>query len=56
MEFVTRHTEFTELTTPMLNEFVEKIAVHEVGKFSGKRIQKVSIWFPLFSRTEQMRR
>lgn len=26
---VKRHTDFTELSTPMLNEFIEKIIVHE---------------------------
>jgi hypothetical protein len=29
----------------MLNEFVEKIVVHEGDKPSGKRIQKVDIYF-----------
>jgi hypothetical protein len=45
MELVKRYTEFTELTTPMLNEFVEKIVVHEADKSSGKRTQKVDIHF-----------
>jgi hypothetical protein len=45
MELARRYTEFTELTTPMLNEFVEKIVVHEADKSSGKRIQKVDIHF-----------
>ena len=45
MELVRRYTEFTELTTPMLNEFVEKIVVHEADKSSGKRTQKVDIHF-----------
>jgi DNA invertase Pin-like site-specific DNA recombinase len=45
MELARRYTEFTELTTPMLNEFVEKIVVHEAERSSGKRIQKVDIFF-----------
>ena len=45
MELVKRYTEFTELTTPMLNEFVEKIVAHEADKSSGKRTQKVDIYF-----------
>jgi hypothetical protein len=45
MELVQRYTEFTKLTTPMLNEFVEKIVVHEADKSSGRRIQKVDIHF-----------
>jgi len=43
---VKRSTIFTELTTSMLNEFVEKIIVHEGNKLKGKdRIQKVDIHF-----------
>jgi hypothetical protein len=45
MGLVQRYTEFTELTTPMLNEFVEKIVVHEADRSSGKRTQKVDIHF-----------
>jgi DNA invertase Pin-like site-specific DNA recombinase len=45
MELVRRYTEFSELTTPMLNEFVEKIVVHEADKSSGKRIQRVDVHF-----------
>jgi hypothetical protein len=43
IEIVKRYTRFTELTTPMLNEFVEKIIVHEADKSSGRRVQKVDI-------------
>jgi len=43
---VKRSTIFTELTTSMLNEFVEKIIVHEGNQGKGKdRIQKVDIHF-----------
>jgi hypothetical protein len=45
MELVRHYTEFSELTTPMLNEFIEKIVVHEADKSSGKRVQKVDIHF-----------
>jgi hypothetical protein len=38
-----RYTTFDELTAPMLNEFVEKIFVHQADKSSGERIQKVDI-------------
>lgn len=41
---VNRHTDFTELTTPMINEFIEKILVHEADKSSGKRAQQVEIY------------
>ena len=29
IELVSRYTDFSELTTPMLNEFIEKVVVHE---------------------------
>ena len=35
IELVKRYTDFSELTTPMLNEFVEKILVHEADYSSG---------------------
>jgi DNA invertase Pin-like site-specific DNA recombinase len=44
IELVRRHETFDTLTTPMLNEFVEKILVHEADKSSGERIQKVDIY------------
>jgi len=43
MELVKKHTEFNEFTPLLLNEFVEKVVVHEADKSSGKRIQKVDI-------------
>ena len=46
MALVDRYTSFDELTTPMLNEFVEKVVVHEretVGRY--KRKQRVDIYF-----------
>ena len=46
MALVDRYTSFDELTTPMLNEFVEKVVVHErvsVGRY--KRKQRVDVYF-----------
>ena len=41
---VGRYTDFTELTTPMLNEFIEKVVVHE-GEGRGKaRRQRIDIY------------
>lgn len=41
-----KYTDLTELTTPMLNEFVEKVVVHEAVKTErGFRRQKVEIYF-----------
>ena len=42
---VRRYTSFDELTTPMLNEFIEKIVVYEADKSTGDRRQKVEIHF-----------
>jgi len=47
IEIVHRYTEIEELTTPMLNEFIDKIVVHEADKSSGQRMQKVEIYFNL---------
>ena len=44
MELVKRHTEFTELTPTLLNEFVEKVVVHEAVKIEGKRTMQVDIY------------
>jgi hypothetical protein len=43
IEIVSRYTEFEKLTVPMLNEFVEKVVVHEGEKFGFRRIQKMDI-------------
>ena len=43
IEIAKRYTEFDALTTAMLNEFVEKIIVHEADKSSGQREQQVDI-------------
>jgi DNA invertase Pin-like site-specific DNA recombinase len=41
---VRRHTDFTELTGAMLNEFVDKIIVHEGENRGYERTQKVEIY------------
>jgi hypothetical protein len=40
---VKRYTDFSELTTAMLNEFVEKVVVHEGDKRGNDRCQRVDI-------------
>ena len=42
---VKKYSDYSEITTTMLNEFVEKIVVHEADKSTGDRIQKVDIYF-----------
>jgi len=44
IELVKRYTDFTELTAPMIHEFIEKIIVHEADKSSGEREQRVDIY------------
>ena len=56
MELARKYTDFSELTTPMINEFVEKILAHEGDRSSGERGQEVEIYLkfmacPIF--TEQ---
>ncbi len=41
IELVRKFTDFTELTTPMIPEFVDKIVVHEADKSTGDRIQHI---------------
>ena len=43
IEIVKRYTEFSTLTNAMLNEFVEKIIVHEADKTGSEREQQVDI-------------
>ena len=42
----------SELTTPMLNEFVEKILVHEADYSSGERVQEVEIYLNFIGKFE----
>ena len=53
LELIRKYTDFTELTTPMLNEFVDKIIVHEAvwsegraenGRLRGTRTQQVDVY------------
>ena len=45
VSLVRRYASFDELTAPMLNEFIEKVIVHEADKSTGDRRQKVDIYF-----------
>lgn len=38
-----KYADFPELTTPMINEFVEKVIVHAPQKVDGDRVQEVEI-------------
>ena len=43
IELVKRHTEFTEFSAALLNEFVERVIVHEAVKVDGVRTMKLDI-------------
>jgi hypothetical protein len=45
LELIKRYTTFDEISTPMLNEFIQKILVHAPDRTSGFRVVKVDIWF-----------
>lgn len=50
IELVKRHTEFTEFSASLLNEFVEKVIVHEATKKNGVREQEVEIYLNFIGR------
>jgi hypothetical protein len=45
IELVRRHTGFTEFSAALLNEFVERVIVHEAVKSNGIRTQDIEIYF-----------
>jgi len=52
MELARKYTDFSELTTPMINEFIAKILVHEADRSSGERVQEVEIFFNFIGKFE----
>lgn len=52
IDIVRRYTNFGELTIPMLNEFVEKIVVHEATGGRKDRKQKVEVHFNFVGQVE----
>ena len=49
---VRRYTDFTELTTPMLNEFIEQVVVHEATGGRTDRKQKIDVYFNFVGQVE----
>ena len=45
VKLVRKYEHITELTPEIMHEFIEKIVVHEPDKSSGKRVQKIDIYF-----------
>jgi len=52
MALARKYTDFSELTTPMINEFIAKILVHEADRSSGERVQEVEIFFNFIGKFE----
>jgi hypothetical protein len=52
IKIVSKYTDFSELTPAMLNEFVEKILVHEAERVNFRRVQKVEIYLNFIGRFE----
>ena len=52
MELAKKYTDFSELTTPMINEFIEKIIVHAPEKLDGDRIQEIEIYLKFIGHFE----
>ncbi len=47
-----KYTDFSELTTPMINEFIDKIVVHASTKVDGERMQEVEVYLQYIGRFE----
>ena len=47
-----KYTDFTELTAPMLHEFVEKILVHAPDRSTGERVQEIEIYLNFIGKFE----
>ena len=45
-----KYTDFSELTTPMINEFIDKIVVHAAEKIDGERVQEIEIHLKFIGR------
>lgn len=47
-----KYTDFTELTAPMIHEFVEKILVHAPDRSTGERVQEIEIYLNFIEKFE----
>ena len=50
MALAKKHTDFSELTTPMINEFIEKILIHAPEKIDGERTMEIEIFLKLIGK------
>lgn len=51
-ELAKKYTDFSVLTAPMINEFIDKIIVHAPEKIDGERVQEVEIYFNFIGKIE----
>ena len=47
-----KYTDFSELTAPMIHEFVEKILVHAPDRSTGERVQEIEIYLNFIGKFE----
>ncbi len=52
LELAGKYTDFTELTTPMIYEFVDKVLVHKPERIDGERVQEVEIYLNYIGKVE----
>ena len=52
LALVRKYTDITELTTPMIFEFVDKIIVHKPDRSTGERVQEVEIFLKFIGKFE----
>ena len=52
MALAKKYTDFSELTTSMINEFIEKIIVHAPEKMDGDRVQEIEIYLKFIGHFE----
>jgi hypothetical protein len=52
IELVKRHTEFSEFSAGLLNDFIEKVIVHEAVRIDGVRTQEIEIFFAFIGKFE----
>jgi len=52
IDLTKRYTDFSELTTPMINEFIDKIIVYEAEKIDNERVQDVDVYLNFIGKFE----
>ena len=50
LELAKKYTDFDQLTTPMINEFIDRIIVHAPDRSEGDRTQEVEIYLKFIGR------